>query len=145
MAITTDSEISRLAEMVASLAVQVAALTPPANNAGAGANPSPPAPAPTPAPVAVAANSAPPIVPGDGPTMGLLRRPGSRGLDLFAPALLASKWVFSAADTDHWLGQTPAPLVLGVAGSIYNKEPTRGAAIVAFNAAAATGQVCLID
>ncbi|KAJ8699687.1 hypothetical protein PTI98_002781 [Pleurotus ostreatus] len=136
MAITTDSEISRLAEMVASLAVQVAALTPPANNAGAGANPSPPAPAPTPAPVAVAANSAPPIVPGDGPTMG-----SSEDQEAEASTCLHRRWYVVIVG----LQDERRPLVLGVAGSIYNKEPTRGAAIVAFNAAAATGQVRLID
>ncbi|KAF7420953.1 hypothetical protein PC9H_001643 [Pleurotus ostreatus] len=143
MAITTDSEISRLAEMVASLAVQVAALTPPANNAGAGANPSPPAPAPTPAPVAVAANSAPPIVPGDGPTMG-----SSEDQEAEASTCSHRRWyvVIVGLQVGVFRGWTnAAPLVLGVAGSIYNKEPTRGAAIVAFNAAAATGQVRLID
>ncbi|KAJ8690428.1 hypothetical protein PTI98_011856 [Pleurotus ostreatus] len=144
MAITTDSEISRLAEMVASLAVQVAALTPPANNAGAGANPSPPAPAPTPAPVAVAANSAPPIVPGDGPTMG-----SSEDQEAEASTCSHRRWYVVIVGLQvgvfrGWLDER-RPLVLGVAGSIYNKEPTRGAAIVAFNAAAATGQVRLID
>ncbi|KAF4588913.1 hypothetical protein EYR40_010468 [Pleurotus pulmonarius] len=119
MAHTNDSEVARLAEMVASLVVQLAALSP--------------------SPVASVASP---------------REPATLGCEDYGEDSLSAtssahrRWyvVIVRLQVGVFRGWTnTAPLVLGVAGSIYNREPTREAAIFAFNAAAAIGQVRLVD
>ncbi|KAF7430353.1 hypothetical protein PC9H_006058 [Pleurotus ostreatus] len=159
MTSTTDSNVARLTEMVANLAVQVAALSPLAHNANTGAA------VPSPAPAAITASptlpvatappvaASPPVVPpsgiGEDPSAADDPQAGA----LYDPQAGASSnayrcWyvVIAGLQVGVFRGwTTTAPLVLGIAGSIYNREPTRETAIMAFNVAASLGQVRLVD
>ncbi|KAF9493247.1 hypothetical protein BDN71DRAFT_1432602 [Pleurotus eryngii] len=150
--------------MVASLAVQVVALSPVVNNTNIGSTAQPPAAQPpaaqppaaqTPAAQAPAANQAmAPIVPvSNVPAAGSASAESSDD-----PGVADNLQPSSSSAHQHWYvmivsaqvgvfhGWTnAAPLVLGVASSIYNWEPTCKAAIVAFNAATAIDQVHLVD
>ncbi|KAF4565743.1 hypothetical protein EYR40_002187 [Pleurotus pulmonarius] len=153
---TKDSEIARLSDIVAGLAQQMASLAVnQANNSSVQAN----APAPPAAGVAVAATSATPAA--SAPTESIAAPAASTS----APVPDSQQTLINQEIQDEqgtgahrrWYvvavglqvgvfrGWTNvAPLVLGVTGTIFNREPTREAAIIAFNNAAASGQVRII-
>ncbi|KAF4586549.1 hypothetical protein EYR38_010828 [Pleurotus pulmonarius] len=144
MAGTTDTEVARLAEMVASLAVQVASLVPQSNNIHI--PPVAPIPPPAPAPPTATPSVSATLVPSAAPSAATATSvEPSDNID-GEPSNSSShrRWyvVIVGLQVGVFRGWTnAAPLVLGVTGSIYNREPTRETAISSFNAAAALGQL----